>query len=229
MEEKPVLKSFSPRALVFFILIFLLLINVVVLDVLLFVRKDSSDDALPILSGRTAKNGTFPVVPTLQTCPSSCIEKIDAVAASIPQVVVSVTSTPTSSPTPIQQTTAPSGVKEFFVPLGSGSSTSDDWTDVSGIQVYVDSSQYGKIKSVVFEASLYTPTGNQTASARLYNATDNHPVWFSDVSLDGGTPKLLISAPVALGSGNKLYKVQMKTQLKFKTNLEQSRIHITTY
>ena len=63
---------------------------------------------------------------------------------------------------------------------------------------------------------------------RLYNVTDKHPVWFSDVSLEGGTPALLISKPITLDSGNKTYQVQMKTSLKFQAFLDQSRLHIIT-
>lgn len=137
------------------------------------------------------------------------------------KTVVSTTITPPPS--------ASSTAKEYFIPLGGGSSNADDWTDVPGLQAYVDTALYGRIKTVTFEASLRTPTGNQSANARLYNVTDGHPVWNSDVSIEGGTPQLLISSPITLGTGSKLYKVQMKTQLKFITYLDQSRIHIMTY
>ena len=73
------------------------------------------------------------------------------------------------------------------------------------------------------------PTGNEVAYARLFNVTDKHPVWFSEVSLEGGTPQLLISQPVAFDSGRKLYQVQMKTSLKYTAILDQARLHITTY
>ena len=81
---------------------------------------------------------------------------------------------------------------------------------------------------MVFEVSLYTPTGNQTAYARLYNVTDKHPVWYSEVSIEGGTPQTKISNNIILDTGNKLYQVQMKTQLQARTNLENARVHIIT-
>ncbi|MDP3726850.1 MAG: hypothetical protein Q8Q96_00870 [bacterium] len=123
----------------------------------------------------------------------------------------------------------PSSTKEFFVPLGSGTNIVDEWTDVAGAQAYIDRSQYGSIKSVVFEASVYIPTGNQIVWVRLFNVTDKHPVWLSEMSHEGGAPKLLVSKPITLDSGNKLYQVQMKNQLKDKVNLVQSRVRITTY
>lgn len=119
-----------------------------------------------------------------------------------------------------------SSVKEFYISFGGGSNSTDDWTDVPGLQLEVDSTKYGNIKSVVFEATVNIPTGNQIAYVRLFNVTDKHPVWFSDVSIEGGGTKLLVSKPITLDSGNKLYQVQMKTSLKHLTNLIQARLHI---
>ncbi len=134
------------------------------------------------------------------------------------------------STTPSQETASQSSAsRESIITFGSGSSIADDWTDVTGLQAYVDTAQYSRIKNVVFEASVFIPTGNEVAYVRLFNKTDKHPVWFSEVSLEGGQPQLLISQPVTLDSGNKLYQVQMKTSLKFQANLVQSRLRITTY
>ena len=83
------------------------------------------------------------------------------------------------------------------------------------------------MKSVVFEASVYIPTGNQTASVQLFNVTQQHPVWFSEVDMSGGAPQFLVSRPIQLDSGNNLYQVQMQTQLQFPAQLTQSRLHIT--
>ncbi len=118
--------------------------------------------------------------------------------------------------------------REFLISLGSGESTAKDWTDVPGVETYIDNTKYGRIKSAVFEASLYTPTGNQTTYVRLYNVSDKNMVWPSELSIEGGEPKLLISTALGLGSGNKLYRVQMKTQLGARTQLIQARVKITT-
>lgn len=139
-------------------------------------------------------------------CPKSCVDKINSITG-----------------------TAGATAKEYFVPLGAGTNNSADWTDVAGASSYVDTTQYPKIKKVVFEATVAVPTGNQTVFIRLFNVTDKHPVWFSDVTISTTGPLLLTSSPITLDSGNKLYQVQMKTQLKHTANLSQSRIHITTY
>jgi hypothetical protein len=154
-------------------------------------------------------------------CPKSCLTQIYQATSS-------------SKPTAVPLVNASSGqtqtAKEFYVALGSGSGFSSNWQDVSGLAAYIDSASYPKIKTVVFEISIHIPTGNETANVRLYNATDNHPVWNSDINFQGSsTSQSLSSQPISLDSGNKLYKVQMQTQLEYPAVLDQSRIHIITY
>lgn len=136
---------------------------------------------------------------------------------------------PTPSPTPLAKTTPipANGVKEYFVPLGSGSSTASDWTDVPGVVTSLDFGQYQHIKDVHFEASIYVPTANESVSVRLYNVTDKHPVWYSEITMSGGSSAYLTSPAISYDSGTKLYQVQMKTQLQAQANLVQSKIHVT--
>lgn len=159
---------------------------------------------------------------TTDICRTECIAEIyriikEATASSTRAVGFAPTETPVQTQ---------SFVKEIFIPFGSGSSTASDWTDVAGLQTTIDTADYPSIKQVFFEATLRIPTGNQTAYARLYNATDKHPVWYSDVSLEGGTPKLLISQPITLDAGNKTYQIQMRTSLQYQTNIDQARIRL---
>lgn len=167
----------------------------------------------------------------LDACPVSCVAKINQATSSL---TILVTEKPAKTlnkkvEAPSSAIQIGSSVKEYYIPFGSSSSSAEDWTDIPGLQAYVDSARYGRIKSVVFEATIRIPTGNQIAYARLFNATDKHPVWFSEVSLEGGTPKLLTSAPITLDKGNKLYQVQMKTSLKYQSFLDQARLRITIY
>lgn len=137
--------------------------------------------------------------------------------------------TPTPSPRQTTTTYTTSAVKEFYVPFGSGSGVATDWMDIPGMTVSVDTKNYARIKTVTFEVSISIPTGNETAYVRLFNATDQHPVWFSDVSLEGGTPQLVASQPITLDVGNKTYQVQIKTSLGYTANLDQARLKIITY
>ena len=151
-------------------------------------------------------------------CPNACTNQIDTLKSAVNTIKQS----------PIVEAQTSSSSKEFFIPFGSGQSTATDWTDVPGLVSYIDSSAYGKIKSVTFEPSVYIPTGNETVWVRLYNLTDSHPVWFSEVSISGGTAQQLLSGPITLDQGIKRYSVQMKTQLAFIATLSQARVHITT-
>lgn len=143
---------------------------------------------------------------TNETCPNACIAQINQVVGK----------------------TSANSAKEYYVPLGSGTNSTDTWTDVAGASAYIDTVSYGKIKKATFEATISVPSGSQQVWVRLYNSTDKHPVWYSEVSTDNSGPILLVSPAITLDSGNKLYQVQMKSQLKGFTNLTQSRIHITT-
>lgn len=219
-------------------LIFVLaIVNLAVLDIWVVkntnsVKNKEVDKSSTSSSKNPLEQVVVPTSATATLCPADCISKISEATSSLKlsqpeskaKAVPSSQSTTTSTPRQSSST-----VKEFFIPFGSGSNSAGDWSDVSGLAAYLDTTQYGQIKSVYFETSIHIPTGNETASVRLFNVTDKHPVWFSEVSIEGGTPKLLISDPITLDSGRKLYQVQMKTSLKYEAVIDQARVHITTY
>lgn len=149
--------------------------------------------------------------------PYSCVDLIKQATASL---------SPKTATTGKSSAPSTSSAKEFYVTFGSGQTLSGEWEDIAGLSVYIDSTKYGKIKTVTFEAALRIPTANGRVYTQLFNDTDKHPVWFSEVSAEGNKSQLVISSPIQLDSGNKLYKVQMKTTLKFLSLLDQARVHI---
>lgn len=162
----------------------------------------------------------------LSPMPTLIVPKITEITQSITPTLTPV---PTLIKTQVQNTqtqVALPVIKEYFVPLGIGQSTASDWTDVPGAQSYVDNTSYPSIKQVIFEAAVHTPTGNQTAWIRLFNKTDGHPVWFSEMSWSGGDQQFLSSQPISLDTGSKLYIVQMKTQLQSASILDNAKIYI---
>jgi len=215
-------KHVTARRIIYLIL-FLLWINLIYLDIIIFQGGDVKTIEKIIqapLAQQISKNDEA-------FCSKACITKINAVATTKSITQPLVTPVPTKAPA-VSQTSL--STKEYYVPFGSGSGNSSDWQDVSGLQAYADSASYPSIKSVTFEVSLHIPNGNETASVRLYNATDGHPVWNSELAFNGNTQSVLLSSkPISLDLGNKLYKVQMQTQLQYPAVLDQSRIHITTY
>ncbi len=118
-------------------------------------------------------------------------------------------------------------VKEYFIPMGTGTSKSDEWENVAGTETSADFGQYKNIKEIRFETSVTVPSSSQLVWVRLWNITDKHPVWYSEVTTKGETSAYLVSQPIIYDIGQKIYQVQIKTQLKGLTNLVQSRIHIT--
>ncbi len=154
----------------------------------------------------------------------------EAIPTPLPTITVSQKNIISPTTQPVNQSTPyASAGNEFFIPLGTGTSTASTWTNVPGVQAYIDSSQYPNIQTVTFEASVVLPASLQIVSVQLYNMTANHPVWFSQVTLQSSNGTgLLISNPITLDPGNNLYQVQMQTQLQAPANLVQSRVHIIT-
>lgn len=116
--------------------------------------------------------------------------------------------------------------REFFVPLGSGKTKAYEWEDIAGMSATIDSRNYTGIKSVSFEISLRIPTANGTVYARLFNKTDGHPVWNSDVSSEGPTALLKTANNITLDSGEKAYQVQMRNSLQYESIADSARMKI---
>jgi len=155
-------------------------------------------------------------------------ECVDEIYAAVEQATQSAESTISQQENVIFNQVS-NQVKDYYIPFGGGTVTSQNqWANVPGALAYINASDYGSISTITFEASVYIPNGNQTAYVQLFNQTAGHPVWFSEVSLSGGAPQLLISDPITLDPGNNLYQVQMMTQLQFPAVLTQSRVHIQT-
>lgn len=152
-----------------------------------------------------------------ENCPQACLLAIDK-------------ATQTKSPLSSTGVPSPSGssMKIFYLPLGSGSTKSQDWADVPGLSSYIDPANYGKVKSVIFEASLRIPTANGKVFARLYNKNDGRQVWFSEISFEGSTSTLIQSQLIAFEPGNKLYQVQAKTTMGFDSFVDFARVKFIT-
>ena len=198
------------------LLVVLSFINILILDIL-FIKNQSTIASIiksnkevlkqPLIDGRETND---------EICPKSCISEIKQATSSSGQKTYT-------------QTTITSSVKESLITLGTGTNTSTDYENVATTQVNIDPSKYGNIKSVKFEVSIAVPTANQFVYVRLYNITDKNPVWNSEMYMSGGPSANLTSEPITLPSGSKAYVVQMKSQLKAQTNLNQARLRIETY
>ncbi len=152
-----------------------------------------------------------------------------------PTVTPSASLTPTASPSPtaiplpvtklsITPTGIP-GVKEIYIPLGTGRTTNNEWEELPATEVAVNTANYPIISKVYFEVFMHITTGNGTMQAKLYNSTDRHDVWFSEVSMTGDRVTRL-EVPISLDAGNKRYKVMVKSSLKAEAVVDNARIKI---
>lgn len=159
-----------------------------------------------------------------------------------PIAVIPATPVPTPSQTPspspaaipsnVQVNPSPtpqSGLKDYYVNLGSGTNQSTDWEDVPGTLVTLDLGQYQNVKEIHLETTIDVPTANGTVSVRLFNKTDNYAVWNSDRTVQAqANGDLLISQALIYDLGPKMYQIQMMSQLGVPANLLQARLHIIT-
>lgn len=188
----------------------LIAVNMIFLDLLVFPQFRPSE---PVSTEISIVNTT--PTPAFQQEQSSCGK--DCLAA----IAKEVTKQIGSKPKVTEQ------VKEYYIPLGSGSIRSFEWTDIAAAQAMIDTNNYPNIKKVTFDVFMRNPTGNGMVYAKLYNVTDKHDVWFSEVSMEGHalTHK---ETTITLEPGNKLYRVMMKTSMGFDAILENARIIIGT-
>lgn len=209
--------------LIFGFFMILVILNLIALDIWLFFAAKNNFLGMEKIKVLIADSKS---AAPAKSCPASCLTKIKEATTSLS--LASPTASISKNQTNLKQ--SQSGVKEFFIPLGSGTSTAEDWTDLPGAQAVIDAGNYNKIKKVTFEISMRVPTGNQYAYVRLYNVTDSRPVWFSEFYYPGGSEqRYYVSDSISLETAPKLYKIQMKTQLKYPAILDQARIHIITY
>lgn len=198
------------------LIILLLLGNVLVLNYKIFYASDKTKDIEPETEFTVVNTASSSA--TIDSCyPFSCPDLIkQATESLVPKTVIDK---------PAQST---SRAGEFYITFGSGQLKADEWEDVPGLAVYIDNTKYGNIKKVTFEVSMKILNAHGTSFARVFNATDNHPVWASEISTESDKSQLIVSSLITLDSGNKLYKVQLKNTVKEVTIIDQARIRIIT-
>ena len=200
-------------------------INLVFINYKLFILKPPEPQAVSVTQ-TTPQSVLIQKQTSESSCTPSCLTSIREATASIaltaPTVSPTRTSASVSKPTP-------NSVREYFIPLGTGAGSPTEWAEITTVQSWIDSSQYSNIKSVVFETAVQVPDHNQIVQVRLYNLTDKYIVGSSELQFENANiAAVKSSGSIQLGTGNKLYVVQMKTQLGYTTNISNARIRITT-
>lgn len=196
----------SPFNAVVSSLLLLLTVNAVFLDMIIFSRLPDKESAATVIAPAQSLD-----------CPVSCQTLIDQKFV-LPKAI--------QTPAPQNKTTK-SAAKEYYVPLGSGTTRQTDYQELTSVEAYIDSANYPPIKEAYFEVHLRNPTGNGVAYAKLYNVTDKHDVWQSEISLVGGGTAQR-EGKITLDRGRKLYRVMIKATLQYDVYVDNARIRIVT-
>lgn len=207
------------------ILAILVLANIIFLDIKVFkeggreIAEILVSRPSPILDQTSSPSASVKEEEEVVSCPLSCLEKIDEATKSLAL----------STPKTVVQRAPQSSVKEFYIPLGSGSISSTTWEEIQNAEAYFDPWDYGKIQSITFEASMRIPTANGRVYARLYNVNDKNGLIETEVWVEGSTGVRTQSSSFNLPSGKKLYRVQLKSTMGYEAVLDLARLKIVVY
>jgi len=170
----------------------------------------------------TLKNETL--IQQIDVCGDDCKSQINDIVSK----AISTMSGTTKTIIQKEAATEPLSKKTAYIPLsGPITTTSTDWVDAAGTDVYIDlASDYGKSTYVSWEGFLSIANGNGQALARLYDATHGIAVNGSEISTTSGTSTQLTSGSLSLWAGRNLYRVQLKSLNSFVATFASGRIKI---
>ncbi len=197
-------------------ILLLVTVNILFIDIVLFSKQNQSEAI-------TATNQSeLPLSSGDNRCGKECQENIKKEISKTLQ-----SSQP--SVTPINQMDqVVSSAKEFYIPLGSGSTKSKEYELLNGVEAYINTSNYPQIKKATFEVYMHLYTASGRMFVRLYNVSDKRDVWPSEVSTESDIVSRY-EIPITLTPGNKLYRVKIKSSIQALAYLDNARIKIVTY
>lgn len=208
--------------IVIIFLLTIITINLFLLDLKVFAPANNIkiSDIASVATPVPSPTINYQLITNNYSCPVSCLSAIQQATES--------TRLGTSNLTNLSNLPNTSTQREFYIPLGSGNTSKSDWDDLTATETVIDPANYGRIKEAYFIASLSNPTQNGAVEAQLYNVTDKHLVWNSHVIMNGPASQTITSDKIVLDTGNKLYRVQLKSTLRFAVSLENAKIRIIT-
>src|SRR3989344_6048851 len=203
-----------------------LVTNTILIDYHLFLGKfktrdvelvqplpDITETATPPQTSSTARIQTNAEISNLiKTATESLTLRVDALAGNSSQPETAVTQ---NQP-----------VKEYYVPLGTGSTNSTAWVDLPGVEAYIAPSNYGTIVEMYLEVAIRVPTGSGQGFSRLQNVTDNNSLVESEDSYEGKAGKLFSSGKIPVPSQTRLYRMQLRSSLGAEVVLDNARIKL---
>ena len=121
--------------------------------------------------------------------------------------------------------TVSTGPKTQYITLGGGDTSQTSWTDIPGAEVTLDISDFGQIKQIFFEVSLFSPSGK--VLSRLWNKRDGTIIFGSEVEHIAGDAQVK-SALVAIPAGGRTIILQLKSEVGQPVKANTSRLRVDT-
>lgn len=165
--------------------------------------------------------------------PVTKIEYVDKCGIECQKYIDSKINIPIPSPSTVTKTvyqTIPKTKTKsiVYVPIsGSGSTTNNDWTSISGTDFYLDKADYKGFIEMSFEGNLKLFNGNGMAYMRLFDVTHGIAVQGSDAQTSSQTSTPVNSGAINLWSGKNLYRVQLKTLTADTVVFDGGKLKIT--
>lgn len=175
------------------------------------ILNSQSNSNVPIINNK---------IEYVDQCGDECKKYIDS------KIVIP---TPTTLTKTVYQTTPKTKTRSVvYIPIpGSGFTTNNTWSDLSGTDFYFNKSDYPGIVDVTFEANLRLFNGNGTAFVQIFDVTHSVGVQGSDVSTSSQTSTAVVSGSVTFWAGKNLYRIQAKSLTADTAMFDGGRLKIT--
>lgn len=123
-------------------------------------------------------------------------------------------------------TTTNTNKSPLYIPLGSGSTTAGDWTNITTISISIDPANYAGYTNMQLESSLKVDQNGQ-AFARLGNSDDGTAILNSQISTTSTKDTWVTSSGFQLPAGKKTYVLQLKSLISnFSIYATNARIKV---
>jgi len=198
-------------------LIFILVINVLAVDVLLYLlwnRKNSNN------------------LVQSNNCSSDCNELVDKkINEILVPTLTAILNISTITPIPTVKVTVQNQTKRTrsiqYIPVsGNGSTLENKWVNLSGTEFYISTDDYPNLTEAYFEANMKLTNGNGLAYLRLFDVTTGIEVWGSEISTSSQSFTSVSSGKITIRPGNHLYRVQAKSLTADTTVFNSGRVKI---
>lgn len=197
--------------------------NLIVLDISWLKSQKALQESEITPSPSPAPSST--ITTALDICGPICQQTINQ---KVSEAIGTISGKETKETTVIQKTTEKvSQPSVIYIPLGGGgSTTSQDWADVSNAEVYLDIGDYPNLDRAYFEGFIKVKHGNGRAFARLYDVTHTIGVQGGEMYTDNESFTLVESGSLSFWRGKNLYRVQVKSLNGYEAFFDSGRIKL---